>query len=103
MTNAMRFSEGLACACAVPTIQTAVPSMSDAQAKNWEDRFFKLADKIDASIEYGPTKILGDSAEASFTMKLKILYKDTRTGNLPLNQHATLKKGADGWHIVQLR
>ena len=87
----------------IAILKAANPSMTPAQEKMWQDNFFSRAEKIDAEIRYGPTKILGDSAEAAFRINLKILFKDTRTGSVPINQHATLVKGADGWRIVSLR
>ena len=88
----------------IATLRAANPTMTPEQERSWQENFFNRAEKIDATIVYGPTKIRGDSAEADFSLKLKILFKDTKaSGTIPMNRHATLVKRADGWHIVSLR
>ncbi len=88
----------------IATLREANPSMTAAQAKDWEEAFFNRAEKINAVNIYGPMKIDGDSAEADFTIKLRVVNKDGSGPNSTrMKRRATLVKGADGWRLVSLR
>ncbi|MEO5818456.1 MAG: serine/threonine-protein kinase [Gemmatimonadaceae bacterium] len=86
------------------SLRTAYPAMTVGQQVSWQTNFFARAENIATSIRYGPTRIYGDSAEADFSVRLKINYKGSRiTGAIPLNQHARLVRIGDRWQIVALR
>ncbi len=86
------------------SLKSANPAMTIEQQVNWEKSFFARAENITTSIRYGATRIYGDSAEADYTLVLKILYKDSKQlGSFRLNQHARLSRTGDRWQIVGLQ
>ncbi|MDB4889788.1 MAG: protein kinase [Gemmatimonadetes bacterium] len=86
------------------SLRTAYPAMTVGQQVSWQTNFFARAENIETSIRYGATRIYGDSADAEFSLRLKINYKDSKSsGAIPLNQHARLTRVGDRWQIVALR
>jgi serine/threonine-protein kinase len=86
------------------SLKNANPAMTVEQQVSWDRNFFARAENIATSIRYGATRIYGDSADADFSLVLKILYKDTKqSGTTRLNQHARLARSGDRWQIVGLR
>ncbi|MEO8337364.1 MAG: serine/threonine-protein kinase [bacterium] len=86
------------------SLRNAYSGMSVAQQVSWDRNFFARAENIATSIRYGATRIFGDSADADFSVALKIFYRDTKqSGTTRLNQHARLIRSADRWRIVELR
>ncbi|MEP6730590.1 MAG: serine/threonine-protein kinase [bacterium] len=84
------------------SLRSANPGMTLEQQVKWDSTFFARAEKIDASIRYGTTRIFGDSADADFSLMLRIKYKDREPGNFRLNQHARLARVGDKWRLVEL-
>jgi hypothetical protein len=86
------------------SLRSAYPSMPVAQQVSWDKNFFARAENIATSLRYGATRIYGDTADADFSLLLKIRYKDTTTpGATRMNQHARLVRSGDKWQIVGLR
>ena len=88
----------------VATMKTLYPAMTSKQQENWDKTFFARADSISAPIRYGATRITGDTAEADFTLMLRIVTKGTRqVVNSPLQKHATLVRQGGAWQIASLK
>ncbi len=86
------------------SLRNAYSAMPVAQQVSWDRNFFARAENIATSIRYGATRITGDSADADFSLQLKILYKDTKqSGSTRLNQRARLVRSGNRWQIVDLR
>ena len=87
----------------VRELRSAYPAMTSGQQDTWEKTFFDRAEKISASIRYGPTIIKGDKAEATINLKLNIVNKDTKQPNVYYSkQRATLVRQGGRWQIVAL-
>jgi len=85
------------------SLRRAYPAMKVEQQVNWDKNFFARAENIATSISYGATRINGDSADAEYTLRLKILWKDTKqSGSGRMNQRARLARNGDRWLIVSL-
>ena len=88
----------------IATLRIAYPAMTPQQQDNWEKNFFARAEKIDAAVRYGATKISGDTVDADFSLLLNIVYKDTKQGgSIRINQHAMLVRQGKSWQIATLR
>ncbi|MEP6999683.1 MAG: protein kinase [bacterium] len=85
----------------VATMRVEYPAMTGPQADGWKN-FFDNAEKINASLRYGPTVINRDTAETEFNLTLKTVGKDKRSVISPLKQHATLVRQGSSWQIVSL-
>jgi hypothetical protein len=78
--------------------------MTPVEQVAWDKTFFVRAEHVAASIQYGTTRIYADSADADFTLVVKILYKDTKqSGSTKMNKHARLIRSSNRWQIVTLR
>jgi hypothetical protein len=45
----------------------------------------------------------GDVAEADYRLNVTFDYASGSPGSIPLQQHATLKRGPSGWQIQAIR
>ncbi|MEO7455544.1 MAG: serine/threonine-protein kinase [Gemmatimonadaceae bacterium] len=88
----------------VANLRAVIPSMTSQQQELWENMFFARADKLDASLVYGPLRIVGDSADAEFKLVVKIVPKGSKTAGspTPINQRAILQRQAGVWQIAAL-
>jgi hypothetical protein len=50
--------------------------------------FFARAENIATSLRYGATRIYGDTADADFSLLLRIRYKDTNDARSDANEPA---------------
>jgi hypothetical protein len=86
------------------SLRSAYPAMTVAQQVGWQSQVFARAENIAASIRYGATRINGDSADADFSLRMNVTYKDGKMpGSSPLNQRAKLARSGGRWQIVSLR
>ena len=89
----------------INTLKAAWPSMTSFQQEYWEKYVFAKAEKIDASIRYGETRIAKDNADADITVNLSFVLKDSKhTGasTSKIHQRATLVRQGTKWKIVSI-
>ena len=89
----------------VANLRTAFPNLSAQQEQLFEEVFFSRAEQVDAELRYGQMRIVGDSADAEFSLIVKILRKDTKQMSTPtrMRWRASLAKLGAGWQITSLR
>jgi hypothetical protein len=89
----------------VSALKSVYPNMTQTQRDTYQKNFFERTDKIDAAVTYGDTKVIGDSAQVDFTIKLSMLNKATKQMEAPLAlppQRATLIRKSGGWQLVHV-
>jgi serine/threonine protein kinase len=87
----------------ISSLRSAFPGLTAQEQEQWEKNFFERAERIDATVHWGDTKVGRDTTEADFSLVLKVLYKGTRqpiSTNIP--RHATLARNGSAWQIVAL-
>jgi serine/threonine protein kinase len=80
------------------------PSMPVAQQKNWRDNVFADAAAVHAEVTYDRERILGDSADVDFTMKLRNTYAKGRPPtSYALKYRATLAHEGGAWVFKRMQ
>ncbi len=88
----------------IESLRAVDPAMTPAQIASWEQNVFARAEQISASVTYGATSVVGDSADVDFRLQLKVVLKNAQgTSNFPMNRHAKLVRQGSAWQLVTVR
>jgi hypothetical protein len=88
----------------IATLHAVYPQMSQQQQQNWEKNVFARAEHMKTAVQYGASRVTGDSATVSFSLVLSYTDKETKQPlNSRLRQDAKLVRRAAGWEIVSVK
>jgi hypothetical protein len=86
-------------------LKAAWPSMTPRQQEYWQNYVFAKAEKIDAGLRYGETRIDKDTADADITVNLNFVLKDSKQAGASASkilQRATLVRTGGAWRILSI-
>lgn len=87
----------------IDNIKRVYPGMTGEQQRAWE-QFFRTVRDVKAQLAVAQLDLPNGAAEAQVTGTYTYLNTSTRaTERVPVNFHATLRRDAGGWHIIQVR
>jgi hypothetical protein len=85
----------------VSALTRVYPAMPQSQQDSYQKNYFERTDHIDAAVNYGETKVVGDSAQVDFTIKLNMVLKSKQPEEITFPpQRAKLVRKSGTWQII---
>jgi serine/threonine protein kinase len=87
----------------VSALKLVYPALPQQQQDLYQKNFFDRMDRIDTQVSFSQTKVVGDSADSDFALKLTYVDKSTKQpSDITLRQRAKLVRTGGGWQIVSV-
>ncbi len=84
-------------------LKSAYPAMTQSEQDAWQKNYFDQTSKIDAQLSNFGVTVSGDSAEASYMVKLSLVKKGSgQTSESAFRQRARLVRKGGEWQILSV-